>query len=93
MPVSVFLQFGSGLQPSQLNTATGYVQNLATWLLKQTAMPLLTGLMRTPWSVVRHTLRLPRMPSGCPLVDMAARMTGRSVKQCDVLLNAILVSQ
>lgn len=85
------LQFGSGLTPSQLSTIHGSTQNFVTWLIKQAAMPVLTGLRPTPWSAARDRLGLPRASSTCPVVDEVLRLMGHSVKKCDVILNAILV--
>ena len=87
------LQFGSTLQPADLLTPRGYLQNLATWLIKQAAMPVLTGLRPTPWSAVRERLKLPRASSNCPVVDGLSFLAGRHVKRCDVLLNVVMVSE
>jgi hypothetical protein len=86
------LQFGTGLRPSDLSTASGYLHNVATWLVKQVAAPVLTGLKATPWSAVRDRLGLPRTASGCPLVDAVTQLSGHRVRKCDVLLNAIMAS-
>lgn len=91
--VAGWLQFGSTLQPADLLTPQGYLQNLATWMIKQAAMPVLTGLRPTPWSAIRDRLQLPRASSNCPVVDAVLFLAGHRVKRCDVLLNAIMVSR
>lgn len=85
-------QFGTGLRPSDISNFPGYFHNFATWLIKQVAFPVVTGLKATPWSAVRDRLGLPRTASGCPLVDAVTHLSGCRVRQCDVLLNAIMVS-
>ncbi|WIA14570.1 hypothetical protein OEZ85_003087 [Tetradesmus obliquus] len=85
-------QFGSGVTVADLQTASGYLHNLATWAVLQ-LRPLLAALRTDPWLSARQQLGLPGVSTSCPLANAVAWLKGvRRFEKCEGVLDVVLAS-